>query len=234
MGVGYYVPVSQWSRGEYPGANNFEDDVAKITTFIPYIADEYSNTLAGATPLTSGVTQRGLITTAADVDVFRLDAAAGAPISLAVQLVPVWSKDAWPTSGLSTCRSNLDVAMTLMDASGAVVATGDSLVIDRYACPNLQANLNYTPVTDGTFFVSVEGTGYQTVTTGYSDYASIGQYALTAPYTIGVGTPSPPPSPPPPSPPPRPPPSPSPPPPPPRPRPPPPKSKPPKGHRRMV
>ncbi|MEQ1530778.1 MAG: zinc-dependent metalloprotease family protein, partial [Methylococcales bacterium] len=28
MGIGYYKPVTQWSKGEYPGANNLQDDVA--------------------------------------------------------------------------------------------------------------------------------------------------------------------------------------------------------------
>jgi hypothetical protein len=96
MGVGYYVPVTQWSRGEYPNANNFEDDVAKITTFIPRIADDYSNTRTGAAFLTSGVTRHGLITTAADVDFFQFAAAANAPINLTAQVVALWSKDVWP------------------------------------------------------------------------------------------------------------------------------------------
>src|SRR5262245_1636678 len=30
MGVGYYQPMTQWSRGEYAGANNTQDDLAVI------------------------------------------------------------------------------------------------------------------------------------------------------------------------------------------------------------
>ena len=36
MGVGYYSDVTQWSKGEYSGANNTEDDLQKITVYLPY------------------------------------------------------------------------------------------------------------------------------------------------------------------------------------------------------
>ncbi len=32
MGVGYYTTLTQWSRGEYASASNFEDDLEIITT----------------------------------------------------------------------------------------------------------------------------------------------------------------------------------------------------------
>src|SRR5262245_24620426 len=32
MGVGYFQELTQWSRGEYPGADNLQDDLAVITT----------------------------------------------------------------------------------------------------------------------------------------------------------------------------------------------------------
>src|SRR5436190_5469719 len=32
MGAGYNISITQWSKGEYPGANNHEDDLAVITT----------------------------------------------------------------------------------------------------------------------------------------------------------------------------------------------------------
>ena len=33
MGVGYYEPITQWSKGEYTGANNTEDDLAVMLNY---------------------------------------------------------------------------------------------------------------------------------------------------------------------------------------------------------
>ena len=45
MGVGYYQPLVQWSKGEYPGANNTEDDLAMIGGHgFTYRTDDHGNT----------------------------------------------------------------------------------------------------------------------------------------------------------------------------------------------
>src|SRR6185436_5752509 len=51
MGVGYYKNLSQWSKGEYAGANNTQDDLAIIQTYIAFRADDHGNTSAAATML---------------------------------------------------------------------------------------------------------------------------------------------------------------------------------------
>ena len=61
MGVGYYRPVSQWSKGEYNNANNLEDDLAIMTDstrwmtnvqqYLAYRGDDHGNTAANATAL---------------------------------------------------------------------------------------------------------------------------------------------------------------------------------------
>ncbi len=51
MGVGYYRSLTQWSKGEYTSANNTEDDLAKLASKIPVIADDHGNTVAAATQL---------------------------------------------------------------------------------------------------------------------------------------------------------------------------------------
>ena len=40
MGASYNQPVTQWSKGEYPGANNPQDDLTQIATGAPVRADE--------------------------------------------------------------------------------------------------------------------------------------------------------------------------------------------------
>jgi hypothetical protein len=50
MGVGYGKQVVQWSKGEYAGANNPEDDLAKIVSQngFGYRPDDYGSTIATA------------------------------------------------------------------------------------------------------------------------------------------------------------------------------------------
>ena len=53
MGAGYYVPLVQWSKGEYLSANNQEDDLAIITTQngFGYRADDHASNQLSATKI---------------------------------------------------------------------------------------------------------------------------------------------------------------------------------------
>ncbi len=81
---------SQWSKGEYAGANNAEDDFAVLqSNGLSLRTDDYGNTLATATPLTGGTASgsvttfsvRGVIASASDVDVLSIQPAAG-PVTI--------------------------------------------------------------------------------------------------------------------------------------------------------
>ena len=158
MGVGYYCNMVQWSRGEYPDANNTQDDLATIAGYVGYRPDDHGNTLATATalPASSQLNASGLIENRNDVDVFGFQSAAGT-VDIAVNGdVP---------------SQNLDLMVELLDASGTVLATS-----------NPDASLNATinaSVSAGTYYLRVGGVGYGTTTVGYSDYASLGQYTIT-------------------------------------------------------
>ncbi len=79
MGSGYYKSVTQWSKGEYPGANQLQDDLAVMQTYgIPVIADDYGNKNAAATVLSgSSISASGKITTRSNVDVFQFSTGDG-------------------------------------------------------------------------------------------------------------------------------------------------------------
>lgn len=161
MGVGYYKPVVQWSKGEYTDANNTEDDLAKITTSynIPYITDDYGNDLATAASLPSGqISVDGIIERSADVDMFKFNAGAG---TFTINI------------GVDSRSPNLNVKATLYNSSGTVVAMSDP--------PDfLGASFNLVSMSAGTYYLAVEGVGYgDPATTGYSDYGSIGIYAIS-------------------------------------------------------
>ncbi|MCO8129303.1 zinc-dependent metalloprotease [Acidimicrobiia bacterium EGI L10123] len=164
MGVGYYAPVSQWSRGEYADANNSEDDLTVIATNGGTPAtDDHGDTLADATRLAPQVDVAGHIGSRTDVDAFSFTTDGGV---LALTASPV------------SLGANLDLALRLVDDTGTVVADVDP--------PGLGAQLDAT-VPAGTYAVIVDGVGAgDPATSGYSDYASLGRYRLTGLLPTGL------------------------------------------------
>src|SRR5436309_3550495 len=158
MGVGYYKNVVQWSKGEYANANNTEDDLAVMLNHgISYRADDHGNFISTATPLTGpAISASGVIETRTDVDMFSFQTGAGT-ISFTVNPAP---------------RSpNLDISVVLYDGTGNLVASNDGT--------GLPASLTATVAT-GTYYLAIDGVGSgDPVTTGYSDYDSLGQYQIT-------------------------------------------------------
>ena len=113
MGVGYSVNVSQWSKGEYSGANNKEDDLAVIQTYgLGYRVDDHGNTASSASYFPAGteLVAAGVIERNTDVDVFGFTTGAGA-ITLTV--------------GSTDLGPNLDVLAELRDANGVLIAASN-------------------------------------------------------------------------------------------------------------
>src|SRR5205085_11932623 len=118
MGVGYYQPLTQWSKGEYAGANNLQDDYAVMqSNGLPLRADDHGDTAATATPLApttaGGVSTaqiQGVIERPTDVDFFSFSAGAG-PVTI--------------TLSPAARSPNLDALITLRNAAGTVVASAN-------------------------------------------------------------------------------------------------------------
>lgn len=157
MGVGYYKSVTQWSKGEYPGANQLQDDLAVMQTYgISLIADDYGDTRATAKVLSgANVSASGVITTRNDVDVFQFSTGDG---NVAFNINPA------PRGG------NLDIQAQISDAQGNVIATVNPA--------GLPATVNQF-LSAGVYYLTIDGVGAGDLATGYSDYASIGQYSFT-------------------------------------------------------
>ena len=75
MGVGYYRPITHWSKGEYAGATQKQDDIAIIKSYIPALPADAGASAATATvlPVTVGDTSqtalvRGIIDGPANAD----------------------------------------------------------------------------------------------------------------------------------------------------------------------
>ena len=179
MGGSYSRPISQWSKGEYTDASNAESDLDVIPgNGGPLLADDHGNTSAAATALGSGpsVTATGLITTDADIDVFKVDAAAGAA---------TFSATPAPVS------PNLDIQLQLRNSAGTILVTANpaSATVNSDVASGLNASISTTLPTAGSYYLFVSGVGAgSAATTGYSGYASIGRYSLSG--TVSSGGPT--------------------------------------------
>ncbi len=179
MGVGYYNNVTQWSKGEYSGATNSQDDIGILSSQLAYRSDDHSANTSSATELVidadgsvnvsnpqtdpantiSG--NKGIIETRTDIDTFSFVSGGG---TIDLSAIPVW--DAFYRS--SRRGANLDIELTLLDDSG-VIATSDP-------SDNTNARILET-LPAGRYFLEVTGVGNST--TPYSDYGSLGQYFIT-------------------------------------------------------
>ena len=173
MGVGYYKPVAQWSKGEYTSANNTEDDLSKITSnnnAVDYRPDDTGGTLATARYLEVNadrtVFAEGVIETTGDTDAFRFTTTGGA-VSLTVNPVGDWS--------------DLAIMATLADATDTVIATNN---------PQTQLGAAIAMnLTSGTYTLRVTGAGRNDpAVDGFSNYASLGYYSISGSATNGVPT----------------------------------------------
>ncbi len=175
MGNPLNQEVTQWSRGDYPGSNNPEDDLAIIAAAgLSLLPDDAGDTFADALPLNSSspghFTGEGRIGTPGDRDVYRFDAAAG-NLRIDVDTLPF--------------GANLNVRLTLLDDRGTVITS---------ASPRgrLGASIQTRLTRSGTYALVVAGAplaeaGQRTA------YGSLGFYQIrvTASPTSPPSTPTP-------------------------------------------
>jgi PKD repeat protein len=168
MGVGYYQPVAQWSRGEYANANNLQDDLTVIASYVGFRGDDHGNTPAAASYVAPGASfvATGVVSTASDVDVIAFSTLAG---QIQIQVQP------------DTIAANLDVAAVLKNSAGTVIATSNPP-------DQLGASFNLS-VPSGTYFIEVRGAGFgDPATTGYSSYGSLGNYVVSGTVLDATGS----------------------------------------------
>lgn len=184
MGTGYNRNVSQWSKGEYYLANNTQDDLATIAGKISYRTDDHGNTpgtatalvLTGSTnivsttpendPTNTNTANKGVFERGTDVDVFSFVTGNGS-ISLSVK---PWIMPSGLTRG-----GNLDVLLELYNEAGTRLLT------------NLPASqttaLIQTNLAEGRYYLYVRNSGvgdpFSSTPTGYTAYASQGQYFIS-------------------------------------------------------
>ncbi|RNL65414.1 hypothetical protein EFK50_05515 [Nocardioides marmoriginsengisoli] len=199
MGLTNQKAVAQFSKGEYAGATNQQDDLAEIalngdthTAGSLLLADDYgsgnSPTAIDALPpdAQNNYVIDGVISGASDDDLFSVTRTCTAPLVATA-------------TGIGSGQS-LDIELDILSADGSTVLASDDEPSGQntsqpgdigYLPTGLDASATYSPTTSGTTYrVRVEGTGAGAdPSVGYSDYGSIGQYHLTVsacPVVVGT------------------------------------------------
>jgi hypothetical protein len=148
-----------------------------MASVLPLLRDGFGDSMATATPLNASVdaatglasTKASGVVSSAAGDFFSFQAAAGTA-TLSASVVAPWSG--------GSNRANLDIQLVVYDAAGAALATLNPAGSDAASL-----GVSATPVAlpaSGTYYVAVTGAGASdAATTGYSAYASRGQFELS-------------------------------------------------------
>jgi len=164
MGSGPSSSVSQWSRGDYAGATNpTQDDLAVISQLIPPAPIDHPIAREDALALDRGDVAGGTILNAADNAWYRIEAGGG-PLRL--------------TGSVSALGPNLKLGLRLHDANGNLLASSATTTAA------MSATLAYNVTQSGVYYAAVDGIGYRTVNTGFTDYASVGRFTLTGDWAV--------------------------------------------------
>ncbi len=176
MGGTYQRLVTQWSKGDYSGATNIEDDLSIIITFngFGFRPDDHADNSTDATSLTVTDAGNGRLAASGsgviggpsgDLDDFTFVSGPG-QINFTLRSDP-------PSTGYyAVHRPNLNVDARLYAANGTLLASA----IGVQTVP-----LSAT-VPGGRYFLAVSGTGagypFTPPPSGYSRYGSLGSYDI--------------------------------------------------------
>ena len=161
MGGGYSKELTQWSKGEYLGANNQEDDLAIIVSNgFDYRSDDHGDSFKTATKLTfksEGKLGSGIIERNTDSDYFTFTLNG--------------EKSVVTVGGLANI-TNLDVKVSVYDSAKKLVATYDP-------SRTTYVSFDVSDFAPGRYYMSVTGTGL-TIDghVYYTDYGSLGAYTI--------------------------------------------------------
>ena len=159
MGNSYSKSVTQWSSGQYAGANQLQNDLSVIGTYLGWVGDDYVGTTATTATLPAGTTRSGSIAYGTgEYDAFKFSLTGNRTINL----------QSW--EWVQATDNNLNMRIQITNSAGQVIVTSNPAGTTR-------TNFNWT-LPAGTYYVFLDGVGENTVNTGYSNYDSMGFYNI--------------------------------------------------------
>ncbi len=172
MGWSASKPIGQWSQGEYDNAITQQDDMAIISNNrngFGYKTDDHGDIISEASELlvnSEGTIDpninQALISTRQDKDVFSF-ITSGGEVNINIDPDPYYP--------------NLNIQTRILSG------TGEELAISN---PNRELSTSITTtLPGGTYFIEVDGVGEGDLSSGYSDYSSVGFYEISGSYAPG-------------------------------------------------
>jgi hypothetical protein len=221
MGGSYNRNVTTWDDGTYTGSNNTgstanygkgDDDLAIIVggNGFSYRPDLVGNSALAAASLSivgETVGQFGTIETRYDVDYYSFEILDFGNLDLSFS--PYWYRayvdedGVWGGSHTSYLANTSDVRSTTPYPDNAASLDLEVQLYDRYSNllytsndPGLATSISLQGLSKGTYFLKLDGVGFGDPTastpTGYTDYASIGDYWISGTITSAAGVSTPP------------------------------------------
>jgi hypothetical protein len=180
MGSSTSPTLSQWSKGEYPDANNQQDDLDILADELSYLSDDHTNAISlTGSPLPTALAQNGEFFFGSgiieqsdegsgnnDIDVFSFSTGTG-DSRLVFDILP------------QELGPNLDIRAELYDSTGTLLSafSTDPTLGNPIDEIGVHFGIN---VPAGTYMLVVDGVGKDPVTghPGYSDYGSLGNFTI--------------------------------------------------------
>lgn len=170
-GTSWNNALYQWSKGEYSGASNREDDFNILTSFIPYKSDDNTSSKAlvlGANGSVSASQNYGQIERNTDSDSFSFNiGSAGGNVNLTIDRIE------------HIGGGMLDVQAYIRNSSGSVVAQSNKSV-------NRSASFN-TNLNAGNYTLEIRGGAEGSASHGFTRYSSLGYYGIEGSITGSDG-----------------------------------------------
>jgi hypothetical protein len=142
-----------------------------MAAYLRLAQDSLGSSQDNATAISSGAVMSGVLGPASSAGHWYSISAAQGQLALEADVLTPYG---------SHSRANLDVALLLTDAWGGVLGRADPSA-EGDVLYSLPAALEVTIATPGTYLIQVKRAGAGSpLSGGYSDYGSVGQYALTA------------------------------------------------------
>ncbi|MCB0397095.1 MAG: PKD domain-containing protein [Flavobacteriales bacterium] len=182
MGSPFNEKVMHWSKGDYPSADQSQDDLSAIdnNTGIDYKTDVQGGTIGTAADLVhtngtvSAASNVGIIEKPTDKDMYKFTSDVG---TASFTCDP--DKINWPS---------LNVSIRLLNSSGTELKKNNTE--DAHTVTN---NISYNITTAGTYYLEIDGVGLSRGWTGsphgYDDYGSLGRYYISGSFPAVINGP---------------------------------------------
>ena len=176
MGAPFGKPYVQWSKGEYPNANQTEDDIAKISGKVGLIADEAANGYANSTNLNLPVNNRTGVIGFQDTDTYKFTLNSSATVQ--AEVIPLLGDE----NEARAANLAMNVSMVKLNSSGGVISTVKTIrSTDNSPLSPLTNKFVYDgTVSAGTYALRIYRNSPDTnLATGFGNYGNAGEYRFS-------------------------------------------------------